>query len=129
MNTQEINLVAIKPLVVINVLKKLNVTVSHAYKNSQTGVSSKRRMPRTYTASTGWAATSVDRTGKKAETFMGRVYTAAEAVSLTYRTNGYSNMDARIAEQTPAVIAALTNAGFTVTATSDSVFLITKVGA
>jgi hypothetical protein len=128
-NTQEINLVAIKPLAVINVLKKLNVVVSHAYKNSQAGVSRKRRMPRLYTSSTGWSATSVDRNGVIAQTINGRVYNAAEAVKLTYRTNGYSNLDARVAEQTPAVLDALRNAGYTVTATSGSVFLITKVGA
>jgi len=136
MNTQEINLVAIKPLAVINVLKKLDVTLSHAYKNSQAGVSRKRRMPRTYVASTGWATQSVDRNGVTAQTINGRVYNAAEAVTLTYRTNGYTNMDARVAEQTPAVIAALTNAGFTVVCNSSHPetstcrqFLITKVGA
>jgi hypothetical protein len=127
MNNVTENLVAIKPLAVINVLKKLDrVSLSHAYKNSQRGVSPKRRIPRTYTSSTGWTCESVDRNGQRAVTINGHVWTPAEAVRLSYRTNGYNYQSDLEIAQTPIVLDALKSAGFTVTEMGNGYFLVKK---
>ncbi len=126
MNNVTENLVAIKPLAVINVLKKLDrVSLSHRYK-SQSGVSRKRRLPRMYSHTTGWATESVASNGNPALTINGRVYAPAEAVKLYFRHNGYKSLVEREIEQTPIVLDALKSAGFTVTEIRNGYFLVKK---
>jgi len=126
MNTTVTETTIVKTQTIVGLLKRLDVTISHKYGNSQVHVARKRRVPRLYTRSIGWVTEAIDNNDQNAATIGGRVYTPATAVRLSFRVNGYSNWTERAELQATIVYDALIAAGYNVEKKSTTYFVITK---
>jgi hypothetical protein len=127
----EDNIIPIKPQHVQAQIKFSGLSPASPSKSSQSGIARNRRLPGQRSHGPGWQCKSVDRNGRYALTIEGHVHTPAEAVELSYNTNGYRSYNERRDKELPILMEQLANSGFTVTPhprypNSTSIFIVTK---